>query len=66
MNLYKAVMEAHSDFIRRIGLVFNPRSSIVEQLVQGGGNFIERYSKITFARAELSGPSPNVAEHPLV
>src|SRR5580692_5929374 len=66
MNLHEAVMEAHRDFIRRIRLVFDPRSSIVEQLVQRDGNFIEWYPEIAFARAELPGPSPNVAEHPLV
>jgi len=66
MNLHKAVMEAHGDFIGWIGLVFDPRSSIVEQLMQGGGNFIEGYPKIAFARTQLPGPSPNVAEHPLV
>jgi hypothetical protein len=32
MNMYKAMMEAHRDLIRRIGLVFNPRFRLVKQL----------------------------------
>src|ERR1700691_595286 len=57
------MMEAHCDLIGRIALVADPRLGLVEQLAQGHGNLVKRNPEIAFARPELSGPTPYVAEH---
>jgi hypothetical protein len=63
MDLHQAVMEAHGDLVRCIGIVENPRVGVREQLSHSGWNFIKRNSKIAFAPPELPRPFPNIAEH---
>ena len=47
VNLHQPVMEAHRDLVGRIGLVFDPRFGVVEQLAQGDGNFsVERIPRL--------------------
>jgi hypothetical protein len=60
VNPHKPVMEAHRNFIRRIGLVFDAGPGVVGQLAQRGTNFIVRNSEIAFAGSELPGPAPYV------
>src|ERR1035441_7573777 len=61
--LHQTVMKAHRDFVRRIGLEFDPRFAVVQQPAQ-----FCRYqpvidSDISLGGPEPSSPTPHVAEH---
>src|SRR5437763_8522333 len=66
MNLDKAVMKADGNLVGRIRLVFDACLHVVEQLAHRDRNLIEENPEIALAFPELSGPAPDVAEHPLV
>ena len=66
MDLHKAVMKAHRDPVGRVWTCIQSTLSRSQATGAGRGKFIEGYAEIAFARPELPGPSPYVAEHLLV
>ena len=66
MDPYEAVMKLHRNFVRRIGLVFDPVAYVVERRAQFGADPVGSNADIAFALAQCSGPGPYFAEHALV
>lgn len=55
--------EPHGNFVRRIGVVFNPISRIVYGLLHVWPNSVRFDADIAVGRPVLPGPTPHVAEH---
>jgi hypothetical protein len=56
-------MKTHRDFIRTMGLVFDPSSRVIEQLAKLDRNKPEIDSDVSLARAEAPRPPPDVCQH---
>ena len=57
------MMEAHGDFIGRIGLVLNPVADVIKQLPDIRLDAEGRNAEITIGGAISAGPSPDFMEH---
>ena len=63
---YQAVMKTRSDFIRLIGVMFDPVLAIIQRLAQINWNTIRIDTNIAVCTTKLSGPAPDTAKHPIV
>lgn len=66
MNEDQSVMEAHGQLVLRKSFVFDPISSVVDDLVQFGLDAIALNAEIAFGRAIIASPSPNTIKHAAV
>jgi len=66
MDEYQAVMESRCNFIRLIGSILDPVTTIIEKLPEIVWNAIGIHPDIPSRTAEFTRPSPDPAKHPLV
>lgn len=57
------MMKPHSQFIKRIGFVFDPIGRVVNRFSKFSFNQMGLYAKIAFRRPKLSGPPSDAIEH---
>src|ERR1700729_3982714 len=63
---HQPVMQAHGDFVGRIGSKLDPGLAVLEQLAEFHRNEPVIHPDIALARSELAGPPPYIPEHPLM
>ena len=63
MNLNEPMAEPHGNFVRRICVVFNPISRVVDGVLHVWANSVRFDADIAVGRPVLPGPTPYVAEH---
>jgi len=63
VNLNEPMAEPHGNFVRRICVVFNPISRVVDGVLHVWANSVRFDADIAVGRPVLPGPTPYVAEH---
>src|SRR5579859_434328 len=66
VNPNQAMAEAHGDFVKREGAIFNPSAGIIEEDAELRCDVPWLHADVARGRPELARPLPNLAEHPLV
>src|SRR5579872_4486484 len=59
-------MEAHGDFVRPVGLVFDPVANVIKELAEHRCDLPSVDADVPWRRAELPCPFPDAGEHPLM
>ncbi len=64
MDRDEAMAESHGDLVRRIRLVLDPISRVVDRLLHLGGDLMGVDADVPGSKTILPGPTPDVAKHP--